>query len=152
MQCSRVAIRVGRGVAALEMNLMGALLECREEAFVQAQATLGLGMNRGRPAFDPVGVELLVPTRVQRVGEIGALPVAAELHHLRAAVQRSALGMRCLADNATEVDAAGLLGLEGIADIELMKLAGTQRRHVESAIVEGEDDVAKQRRYVRAAI
>ena len=54
--------------------------------------------------------------------------------------------MRCLADNATEVDAAGLLGLEGIADIELKKLAGTPRRHVEPAIVEGEVDVANQRR------
>src|SRR5207244_11277312 len=124
------------------MNLMSALLECREEAFVQAQATLGLGMNRGRPAFDPVGVELLVPTRVKRVGEIGALPVAAELHHLRAAVQRSALGMRCLADNAPEVDAAGVLGLEGIADISLKKPAGTPRRHVAPAIVPDTCDVA----------
>ena len=55
--------------------------------------------------------------------------------------------MRGLAHDPAEVDAACLLRLEWIADVELQELAGTPRRNVEPAVVEGEIDVGHERRH-----
>ena len=48
----------------------------------------GPHVDLGHPAADAVRVELVVPRRVERVGEVDALAVAADLDHLRTAVQR----------------------------------------------------------------
>ena len=48
----------------------------------------GPRVELGHPGADPVGVELIVPRPVQRVGEVDALAVAADLDHLRSARER----------------------------------------------------------------
>ena len=115
---------------------MRALLECGEEATVEAEATFGLGVDERGPALDALGIELLIPARVKRVGEVRALAVAAELDHLRAAVQRSARLVRGLADDPAEVDASSLLRLERIADVELQELAGAPSGDIEPQVIQ----------------
>src|SRR3990170_5600773 len=86
---SGVTVRIRRGVAAFEANLMRAhALRLEEESAVQFHAASGFHIHLHHPAPDTVGVELLVPRRVEPVGEVEALAVAADFHHLRAAVQR----------------------------------------------------------------
>src|ERR1700687_4694359 len=46
-RCSRVAVRVGRGVSAFEVNLVRALLELGEEAVVEAESATGLRVDEG---------------------------------------------------------------------------------------------------------
>src|SRR5438445_4287101 len=55
--------------------------------------------------------------------------------------------MRSLSHYPSEVDAPRLLWLERIADVELEELARAPRRDVEPLVVEGEVDVADQRRH-----
>src|SRR5207248_10671853 len=98
---SRVAVRVGGGVTAFQVDLVCALLERREESSVEAQPALWSGVDERRPALDPVRVELLIPARVQRVGQVRALTVAAQLHHLWASVERTAGGVGGLAHDPT---------------------------------------------------
>src|SRR5712692_5167814 len=109
MGCSRVAVRVGRRVAAFEMDLVRALVELGEESVIETQAAVRLRVDQRDPALDALGIELHVPARVKRVGQVDALAVAAYLDHLRTAVERTALGMGCFADDSTEVHAPGLL-------------------------------------------
>src|ERR1700674_972063 len=127
---SRIAVRVGRGVSALEVDLVGALLKLGEESILQAETAAGLGIDEGGPALDTFGVELLLPARVQRVGQIDSLAIATDLDHLRPAVQRPAVGVGGFANDAAKVNASRLLGFEGIADVVLEELAGTPCRHV----------------------
>src|SRR6266516_1631968 len=58
-----------------------------EEALVEADAAALADVQLGHPRADAVGVELLVPGAVQGIGEVHALAVPADLHHLRAAGQ-----------------------------------------------------------------
>ena len=53
----------------------------------KAMPPSGLGVELHHPAVEAVVIELRVDRAVERVGEIDALPVAADLHHLRAAVR-----------------------------------------------------------------
>src|SRR5712664_1296887 len=105
------------------MDLVGALLELGEESVLQAQPATGLRVDQRRPAPDALRIELLVPAAIQRVGQIDALAVAADLDHLRPTVEGPAAGVRGLPGDASEVDAPGLLRLERIADVVLQKLA-----------------------------
>ena len=61
------------------------------------------------PAVDALGVELRVPGGVQRVGQVDALAVAADLDHLRAAVDGARGRVRRVADDPADAHAAGLL-------------------------------------------
>ena len=56
----------------------------------------GAHIDLRQPALDAVGIELVVPRAIERVGHVDALAVAADLDHLRRAVQRlaRARGMR----------------------------------------------------------
>src|SRR5690606_32121872 len=86
----RVAERVRRGVAALQAHLVRPQRpELREEARVERHPPVLADVELRRPAHDALRVELLVPGRVERVREVDAPPVAADLHHLRAAVERA---------------------------------------------------------------
>src|SRR5579872_7151235 len=144
---SRVAVRVGRRVAALEVDLVRALLERREKSAVEAEAPFVRGVDHGRPALDAVGIELFIPAGVKRVAEICTAPVSAQLDHLRSAVQRSAFGMGGPANDATEVQTAGLFGLEWVAHVELQELAGPPGGYVEPLVVERQIDVSDQGRH-----
>jgi hypothetical protein len=106
--------RVG-GVAALKTDLVRPLLaEVHEEIRVEREAAVDVRVGLGDPALNGVGSELLVPARVQRVAdEVHPPPVAADLDHLRRAVEGlPGLGVRRLANYAAEVERAGVLRLE----------------------------------------
>src|ERR1700694_2048888 len=107
------------------MDLMCPVLELCKEPALEAEAAARLGVDLRRPGLDSFGIELLVPARVQRVGDVDPLAVAAHLDHLRGAVERSALGMGGLADDSAEVNAARLLRLEGVAHVVLQELASS---------------------------
>ena len=53
---------------------------------------LWLGIELYHPALDPVGIELGVDRAIKRVCKVDPLAIAADLDHLRAAVQRAILG------------------------------------------------------------
>src|SRR4051794_40012196 len=80
---SAVTVRVGRGVAALQSDLVHAqateLLAVREESLVDAEPAVGVGVELGHPGAHAVRVELVVPRSVQRVGEVDPPAVAADL-------------------------------------------------------------------------
>src|SRR5262245_54786502 len=136
---SCVAVRVGRRVAARETNLVRAhAAGVQEESGVQLHAAAGPHVDFGHPAADAIRVELLVPGRVERVGEVNARAVAADLHHLRSAVQRlSRLArMRRATDDPAEPDGADLLRLEWVAHVVLDELAGPPAGDVQIPVVD----------------
>ena len=52
-------------------------------------AAVRSGIQLHHPAPNACGIELLVPGAIQRIGEVDALAVPADFHHLRAAAERS---------------------------------------------------------------
>src|ERR1700757_1810735 len=96
-------------------------LKLDEELFIEFHPARWMGIDLYHPTLYTVGIELLVPRGVERVGEISALTVAAELNHLRTAVE-SLLGLlwvRAWAHDAANVDRAGLFRVGGIGDVVL---------------------------------
>src|ERR671910_1602236 len=55
--------------------------------------------------------------------------------------------MRRLADDAAQVDGSRMPGVERVGDVVLAQLPGAPAGHVEELVVEGEVDVANQRRH-----
>src|SRR6202041_1279179 len=130
------------------MDLMAAqVAEFEKEFRVERHAAGGLGVELYHPAANSVGIELHVPGGVQRVGEIDATSIAAELDHLRAAVQHVAgiFRMRGAAHDAAQMHGAGFLGMEGIGNVILQEFAGAPARNVEEAIVERKIDIGDKR-------
>src|SRR3954453_23985599 len=124
-RCSsrREAVRVTRGVAALQADLVRALaVELDEEVGVDREVAVAVELDH--PAVDALGVELLVPARVQRVRQVDALAVAAHLDHLRPAGQLAPRRGAGAADDAAEVARAGLLRVARIGDVVALELAG----------------------------
>ena len=81
---SWVAVGVRGGVAALQAHLMRPLaLKSHKEVRIDLHPAVGIGVDLRHPSAQPLGIELLVPRRVQRVGQIDPAAVAAQLHHLR---------------------------------------------------------------------
>src|SRR5689334_12407814 len=80
---SAVAVRVRRGVATLEPDLVrtqpAEVVAMREEPLVDAQPAVLADVQLRHPGADPVGIELVVPGAVQRVGEVHPLAVPADL-------------------------------------------------------------------------
>src|SRR5260370_42298052 len=128
------AVGVARRVAALEPDLVHATAAERvtfdEEPLVETDSARRGDVELGHPRTDPVGVELLVPRPVERVREVHALAVAADLDHLRAAEQRSVRPgrMRCPRDDAAAPHRAGLPWREGTSHVALPELAGAAAR------------------------
>src|SRR3954447_21806339 len=112
----RIAIGIGRGVTALQPDLVGALVaEVEEEVGVEAHAARRVGIELDHPTLDTFGIELRVPGQVERVGDVDAPPVTADLDHLRTTVERSRRGrVGSLADDAADADRADLLRLRWI--------------------------------------
>ena len=99
------------------------------------------------PALDAFRVELGIPREIERIGEVDAAPVAAQLDHLRRAVQRAAGGgMPRSPHDAAHLDDTGELRGFGIRHVVLTQLAGSPAGDIEEAIVETERDVGHQRR------
>src|ERR1700732_108936 len=87
-----------------------------KELWVERYAPLGVRIQLHHPALDAVRIELRVNGAVERVGEIDALAVAADLHHLRPAAQRAILGagMRGPRHDAADAHLASEPGIERI--------------------------------------
>src|SRR3954467_15346788 len=123
-RCSsrREAVRVARGVAALQADLVRALaVELDEEVGVAREVAFAVELDH--PAVDALGIELLVPARVERVRQVDALAVAAHLDHLGAAVDLAARRGAGAPDDPAKVHRAGLLGVARVADVVALELA-----------------------------
>src|SRR5215218_4528430 len=122
----RETVGIGRGVAALEADLVRALVaEVEEEVLVEGHSPVLRRVQLHHPALDAVRIELGVPGEVERVRDVDASPVAADLDHLRSAVERA--GRRRVpvtAHDAADPDRTGLLGVEGVRHVVLLQLTG----------------------------
>src|SRR5215470_4526324 len=108
-----------------------------EEALVEGDATAEIGVELHHPAVDAVRIELRIDGAVERVGEIDALAVAANLHHLRPTVEIAVLGagMRRPRHNAADAYLTSELRIERIADIVLLQVARAPAGHIEELVV-----------------
>ena len=100
-----------RAVAALEAHLVrsrgtvGSVVEVDEEVGVDLHPALGRAVDAQQPRAQP-GIELVVPGRVERVGDVEPAPVQGQLDHLRPAAQLAA-GVARLAEQPAEPEPAG---------------------------------------------
>src|SRR5215469_5076512 len=96
-----------------------------KEIAVELDAAVGLGIDLDHPTVKALGVELRVDRAVERIGEVNAAAVAANLDHLRSAIEwRGAFGMRGARHDSADPHLAGQPWIERIADIVLLEIAG----------------------------
>ena len=110
-----------------------------EKVFVKGDAAVGTCIEFHHPTADAVGIKLLVPCCIKRVGEIDSLAIAADFHHLRAAPERliRLLRMRRAIGDAADAHRAGLFRFEGIRHIVLQKFACSKARDVKKLVIQG---------------
>src|SRR3984893_1541167 len=144
-----IAERIRRAIAALESNLMRpvSVREAYPVVLCQLEAAARVRIGHDLSAWHAVGIELVVPRRVERVGPIDPLAVAADLNHLRTACIHLAVRVRCAASNAADVDRARKLRLPRVRDIVLTHLAGSPAGDVEEPVIHGKVNVGHQRRH-----
>src|SRR5215831_10180174 len=140
----RITVRVRRRVTALEPHLMrtqAAVLH--EKAWIELHSSVLTNVQLDQPAADSVWIKLLIPRAIEGVGEVHALAVAADLHHLRPAVRRAIgmVGMRLPPHHSSDPHRSGLPGIERIGNVILPKLACSPAGNVQKAVVEREVDV-----------
>src|SRR5262245_29792570 len=101
---------IRRAVATQEANLVRPCGSCRlrpkidTEILVQlhpARLRIAIDLQQRRALFSDLRIELIVPARKERVGDVQPLAVEAELQHLRPAGDLLALHRRTLAFHAT---------------------------------------------------
>src|ERR1051326_5646877 len=92
-----------------------------EEFGIEGDAALGLGVELHHPAVEAALVELRVDRAVERIGEVDAPAVAADLDHLRTAAELAVLGagMARARDDAADPHRAGELGIERVGNVVL---------------------------------
>src|SRR5688572_30969150 len=97
-----------------------------EESLVERDAAPRPGIQLHHPALKAVGIKLLIDDAIKRVREIDATAIAADLHHLRSAIECAVLGARMAGagDDAADPNLAGELRLEGIGNVILQQVAG----------------------------
>ena len=121
----------------------------RKEPRVDGHAAgLRVRVDAGHPGADAVRVEDVVPGRVERVRGVDTPPVPAYLHHL-GRTRQSQLGggrVRGAIDDPAEAHRPRLPGVVRVAYVVLLELPGAPARHVEPAVVDGQVDVAHERR------
>src|ERR1700738_5616325 len=91
---SGIAVRIRRRIASFESDLMRAMRArpSEVERLIDLETPGRRRVELDHPAVDPVRIELIVDGPVKRVREIDAVAVAADLDHLRPAVERPAVG------------------------------------------------------------
>src|SRR5262245_56069329 len=132
------AVRIGARVTTFEMHLVRPHgIELQKELPVEIESARGCDVQLRDPATDPVGIELLIPGAVERVRQVHATTITADLHHLRCAVQRSVrtCWMRLSLRDATQPYRSGLDRIERIRHVELLQLAGAPARDVQESVV-----------------
>src|SRR3954466_10217236 len=85
----------------------------------QFKSTAWARMRHDLGARHAVGIELVVPRRIERVRPVNALAVTTDLDHLRTACICMAVRVRRTACNAADMDRAGKLRLPWIGDVVL---------------------------------
>src|SRR5260370_19825430 len=146
------AVGVAGGVAALQPDLVrSAAAECvalEEEPLVERDPAALAHVELGHPGAHAVRVELVVPRTVQRVGEVDALAVAANLDHLRPAAQRLARPgrVRRAPDDAAGAHRPGLPRGERGGGVVVLHLAGAPARDGERLVVDREGAGGEPRR------
>src|SRR5260370_16986039 len=112
---SRIAIRIRRTVAAFKAHLMRPVRRrpVDEEFGIEGNAAFRIGVELDHPSLDALGIELRIDGAVQRVCEIDAPSVAADLHHLRPAAECAVFGSggRCLRYDPADAHLAAQLRL-----------------------------------------
>src|SRR3979409_869099 len=89
---------------------------------LEAAAWTCIGHDLG--ARHSLGIKLVVPRRVERVGPVHSFAVAADLYHLRAARIRPTVRVRRAGNDAADAHRACKPGLPRFGDIVLTHLAG----------------------------
>ena len=111
-----VAERVGGCVAALQSHLVRArrVVELDREFLIEAHAAVVRNARASPSSLSRRRDRTGRPTRVQRIGHVDALAVAAHLDHLRAAIQRPrrTCRMRRASDDAADRTDADELRVE----------------------------------------
>src|SRR5262249_44578574 len=90
---SRIAVRVGRAVAALEAYLMRPMRlgPFDEEFRIECDTPSRLGIELHHPAFDACGKDLRADGAINEIVKVAPPPVATDLDHLWTAVERRAI-------------------------------------------------------------
>src|ERR1700730_11633659 len=145
----RITERIRRAVAAFEPDLMRPVSvgEAYPVILSQFQPAVLAHAGHDLSARHSVGIELVVPRRIERVGPVNPLAVTTDLDHLRTACIRVAARVRRAAGNTTEADRACKLWFPWIGDIVLSHLASSPAGDVEEPVIHGEIDVRHQRRH-----
>ena len=98
----------------------------REESDIGDETSGGhVGVKFGHPCPDAVGVDRVVPRRVQRVREVHPSTVAANLHHLRSTGQRQigSRRVRLASHDPAEANRRRLARMERVADVVLLEFS-----------------------------
>src|SRR5690349_17652156 len=125
-----------------------ALWPIDEELWIERDPAGGVGVELDHPAIDTLRVELRIDGAVKRVGEINATAIAADLDHLRPAIELAVLRPRVTRARHDPADAhfAGQFRIERVRYVVLLQVAGAPARDVEEAIVHRQIDVGDERR------
>src|SRR6266540_7545507 len=97
--------------------------EAHEIVLCQLEAAACVRIGHHFSAWYAVGIELVVPRRVERVGPVDPLAVTADLDHLRTACIHLAARVWRTASDAADVDRARKLRLPLVSDVLLTHLA-----------------------------
>src|SRR5947209_18922847 len=126
-----------------------ALRPIDEELRIERNPAIRAGVELHHPAVDPFGIELRIDGAVERIGEVDAFAIAADLDHLGAAIELAVLGagMRRARDDSADPHFARELWLERIAYVVLLQIAGAPARDIAEAIVHGQIDISDERRH-----
>src|SRR5439155_20941180 len=95
-----------------------------EEVRVEPEVAARLGVELTEPALAAVGVELGVPARVERVGQVDAAAITAHLDHLGTAVDRAGGRVRAALRDSAEPHAPRLHGVDLIGHVVALDLPG----------------------------
>src|SRR5215469_456111 len=114
-----------------------------KELFVELHPALRVQIDFRHPTLNAIGIKLLVPRGVEGVGKVAAFAIAANLDHLRTAVESHARLLRVggAANDPTQVDRPGFLRVGGIGDVVLDELACPPAGNIEEEVVEREIDI-----------
>src|SRR5258708_40084786 len=83
----------------------------------QFEAAARVGIGHPLDAGYSAGIELVIPCRIERIGPVPPLAVAADLPHLRTAGKCLAIRVRRAPYDAADVDRARKLRLPGVGDV-----------------------------------
>ena len=138
--CSRRPGGGPRGPARGRRGGRGGRRRSRGRAPSRRRAAVDAQQPRAQP-----GIELVVPGRVQRVGDVEPAAVERELEHLRAAAELAA-GVASAAEHAAELQPAGQPRVGRVGDVVLAQVAVQPVGEVQEAVVHRDDEVGDQPR------